>query len=262
MSKASNACYEDEYQKAFLKAFEKMSYKHSPWEVWSDFIYMSAISISNCVDTSNRENREKTYQSIIRKYSEEEFATLASMLSTLVQALEANPNQDFLGQIYMNQKFGNIKAGQFFTPYHICRFMAKTVVGSTENKIKEQGWSSVNDPTCGAGGLLIAYANECLAQHVNFQTSVLFVGQDIDPIVGLMCYLQLSILGCPGYVIIGDSLLEPPQAHGGSPLLPVISDRVWITPMFCRQEWAIRRMAVQLESEESKPGEGEVEVDR
>src|SRR5699024_11833427 len=68
------------------------------------------------------------------------------------------------------------------------------------------------DPACGAGALLVAFANECLRQKVNYQTSVLFVAQDIDFTVGLMCYIQLSLLGCAGYVVIGDTLVRPSTA--------------------------------------------------
>ena len=62
---------------------------------------------------------------------------------------------------------------------------------------QKQGWISVSDPACGAGALLIAFANECRRQHINYQTSVLFVAQDIDFLAGCMCYIQLSLLGCP-----------------------------------------------------------------
>jgi hypothetical protein len=48
---------------------------------------------------------------------------------------------------------------------------------------------------------------------INFQHDVLFVGQDVDPVVARMCYIQMSLLGMPGYVIIGNSLLYPPTGR-------------------------------------------------
>lgn len=252
MSKVLKGGYENEFQKRFLKTFEKLAYRHSPWSVWSDFILMSAISISSCLDESNREAREKTYQSIAKKYSGEELDLLASLLAVLVEALEVNPNQDFLGAVYMKLNLGNDNTGQFFTPYHVCELMAKmTSVGKVED------WISVNDPACGAGGLLIAYANECRSQHVNYQTSVLFVGQDIDPVVGLMCYIQLSLLGCPGYVVIDDSIKNPIQSYDSKGLLPVMSERVWLTPVFFHSIWIYRRMVARLKLGDHKP-QGEV----
>jgi len=54
----------------------------------------------------------------------------------------------------------------------------------------------VNDPACGAGALLIAFANELRrpGRDINYQTSVLFVAQDIDMIVGCMCYMAYPLL--------------------------------------------------------------------
>ena len=34
----------------------------------------------------------------------------------------------------------------------------------------------------------------------------ILVAQDIDPLVAKMCYIQLSLLGCSGVVIIGNTL--------------------------------------------------------
>ena len=111
-----------------------------------------------------------------------------------------------------------------------------------EAKIDQRGWISVNDPACGAGALLVAFANECKLRHTNYQTSVLFVAQDIDHIVGCMCYIQLSLLGCPGYVVIGNSLTEPCSGIDGDPLIPVPGDNIWYTPMYFRDAWHYRRL--------------------
>lgn len=44
----------------------------------------------------------------------------------------------------------------------------------------------MSDPACGAGALLLAFANECKRNHINYQTSVFFVAQDIDFLAGCM----------------------------------------------------------------------------
>ena len=66
----------------------------------------------------------------------------------------------------------------------------------------------------------MAFANACTRQEINYQTSVLFTAQDIDYIVGLMCYLQLSLMGCAGYVVIGDTLRHPSTALDRRGLIP------------------------------------------
>ena len=43
-------------------------------------------------------------------------------------------------------------------------------------------------------------------EEINYQQNAYFVAQDIDPLVAKMCYIQLSLLGCPGVVIIGNTL--------------------------------------------------------
>ena len=152
---------------------------------------------------------------IVKKYTKQEVDTFADMFSILVMALEDNSEQDFLGELYMCLGLGSDHAGQFFTPYHLCEFMSAVTTPAEEfqQKIGDRGWVAVCDPTCGAGALLVAFANECRKKGINYQTDVLFVAQDIDYIVGMMCYLQMSLLGMPGYVVIGDTLASPSVSY-------------------------------------------------
>lgn len=64
-----------------------------------------------------------------------------------------------------------------------------------QQKIGDRGWVAVCDPTCGAGALLVAFANECRKKGINYQTDVLFVAQDIDYIVGMIRILLSKKLG-------------------------------------------------------------------
>ena len=66
----------------------------------------------------------------------------------------------------------------------------------------------------------------------------LFVAQDVDTTVALMCYIQLSLLGCAGYVVIGNTLTEP---QTGNVLFGEESSRCWYTPMFFHAAWETRR---------------------
>ena len=233
----------DDQQRTFVRLFDQACRRHSPWTVWADFVVMSAVGISNTVDKDHAGEREKTYAALATKYDRSELECLSSMFAEVVNGLEENPNQDFLGDLFMALELGNEHKGQFFTPYSVCRMTAKMTYGKDlEAKIDQRGWISVNDPACGAGVLLVAFANECKLRHTNYQTSVLFVAQDIDHIVGCMCYIQLSLLGCPGYVVIGNSLTEPCSGIDGDPLIPVPGDNIWYTPMYFRDAWHYRRL--------------------
>lgn len=116
-------------------------------------------------------------------------------------------------------------------------------------RIEQRGWVAVNDPACGAGALLIAFANECRrpGHDINFQTSVLFVAQDIDFLAGMMCYIQLSLMGCPGYVVIDDSISSPITGIDPHGLIPRDGPNVWYTPMYFRDVWHWRRLWVQMD---------------
>ena len=106
----------DDHQKNFLKIFNGLTGKHSRWEIWEDFVTLTAIEISNSTDKVNATERTKMYQTIISKYSAKERDGMAEMLAEVVMGMEQNPDQDFLGSLYMMCELGNDHAGQFFTP--------------------------------------------------------------------------------------------------------------------------------------------------
>ena len=94
--------------------------------------------------------------------------------------------------------------------------------------LKERRYISVNDPACGAGAMLIAFANVAKKHGINYQEQVLFVAQDIDRTAAMMCYIQMSLLGCPAIVVIGDSLAKP---------FPHPDNEVWCTLFFHLNQW-------------------------
>lgn len=238
----------NQIQKEVVRLFDRLAQRHSRWEVWADFVYLSATTLSNAVDKAHFAEREKSYLAVARKYNREELDTIAEMLALVVMGIDENPDQDFLGELFMSLNLGNQYKGQFFTPYCVCRVMAQiTGTDNLKAKLEGKGWVSVNDCCCGAGALLVAFANECTRQGINFQTSVLFVAQDIDLTAGLMCYIQLSLLGCPGYVVIGNSLTEPSVSLDSRGLIPQDKGNVWYTPFYFRDVWHWRRVWAQMD---------------
>lgn len=235
-----------EHQKEFAHLFDSLCGRYSRWEVWADFITMAAIEISNATDKANAEERGKSYALIAKKYGEEDKNKFASMLAQVINGMTANPDQDFLGELYMACNLGNDHAGQFFTPYGVCRAMSEMTFNPAA--LQNKGFVPVNDPACGAGALLVSFANICRQHKINYQQKVLFIAQDIDYIVGLMCYIQLSLMGCPGYVVIGDTMANPATAYDRKGLLPAGDPkRIWFTPMFSSGIWYGRRLAAKMD---------------
>ena len=85
---------------------------------------MFACSLSNPVDKFHYEEREKRYLKIIKKYNKREQEQFPELAAYVVMALEENPEQDFLGSIFMELNLGDKSNSQFFTPYHVCELMA------------------------------------------------------------------------------------------------------------------------------------------
>ena len=229
-------------EKEFMDIFRQLCYSRSSWQVWSDVMSAIACSLSNAVDkTPGRyEAREKEYEQCIKRLGSVELP--AKLMGIIVMALENNPEQDFLGEMYMRLELGNHWKGQFFTPYNVCQCMAEINIGpGIETEIKGKGYLSVNDPACGAGATLIAAANTFHRHGIDYQRDVLFVGQDIDRVVGQMCYIQLSLLGCPGYVAIANTLTNPVV---GSVMAPLEKEgqEFWYTPFYFRNVWIGRRI--------------------
>lgn len=223
----------------FLNSFKKFSGRHRPWDIWSDFITMYACAISNTVDKQYYDSREQLYLKLIRKYSKREQLLFPELVALTVQALDENQEQDFLGSIFMELGLGNEAVGQFFTPYSVCELMASTVVTDVIDKVNENGYITIHDPTCGAGATLIAGINEAKKQlgkqNINFQNHILVSGQDIDYITALMCYIQLSLLGVAGYIKIGNTLSEPMSTDDSL-------EDYWFTPMYFSNTWVLRRI--------------------
>lgn len=226
-------------QEDFIKVFRKLSYRYSAWQIWNDFLYMACAAMTNVMPVPEREEREKQYLSIINRYRKEEQILFPEMLAIVTLALEENPEQDFLGSMYHALELQQEQKGQFFTPYHICDFMSEIQItdeAAMKKELAEKGYISVSDPACGAGAMLIAFANTMQKHEINYQKKVLFVAQDIDHTAAYMCYLQLALLGCPAIIVIGDSLVKP----GFHP-----DNEIWYTPMYYLNSWRFQEPEVQ-----------------
>lgn len=225
----------NEYQKKIVSIVRKLGMKHGERKVWSDFVTIYSCEISNSFDRRFFDDRAKMYQDRIEKYTEEEFSQLVTMGTLVIHALTSNPEQDFLGGIYKELGLCNKYRCQYFTPYPIGSAMANMETMNLNELIEKKHVISVADLCCGAGCLLIAFANEVKKQGIDFQDRVLYVAQDIDETLALMAYIQLSLLGCAAIVKIGNSLTEPFVDTD------MKTDKVWLTPYYFSDIWNLHR---------------------
>jgi len=202
------------------------------WQVFNDCIEMFALSIQNtfCFNQTFVKNKNR-YKDIAKNYSESEFETIVKIFAEITNALEANPFQDFLGDLYMQLDMGSNALGQFFTPYTVSYAMAVSSFDEKNAKaeLSQKGYISVLEPAVGGGANVIAFCEVLKNHDINYQTQCVIVCQELSKLTALMCYTALSLIGCAAVVKIGDSLSDPytnyfAECSKGA--------EIWTTPMF------------------------------
>ena len=246
-----------ETTRTFESVFKDLCYLNSQMrmaEVFDLWLEMCALAFRNQAcklrgnDTEWQENEDR-YLKIVSEIGGKKGADFAAEAFSIFSASMLENPCDFLGQFYMNNEMGNERAGQFFTPYSVSKMLSGITVEEAKEKINKFSSFevlSINDPTCGAGGMLVAAAD-----HLFFEVDpvsvdkVFLVGQDIDRRCFYMTYMQLCAIGCMGLVILGNTLANT-------------KDRAWETPAsayFCGYErWQmmskIKSLAVKMEPTE------------
>lgn len=187
------------------------------YSVIRDFFEMSAISVRNNVDFSReRESYERRYMEIASGYRKQELDTFAEALGVFMGWIDSamkgdSPFRDFAGEIYMDSGTSNGKAGQFFTPYHVSKLMAEC--SFDKDKLKAEIAEdpdrviTIAEPTCGAGGLIVAAIDVLKDAGINYAWNAFVDCGDIDARCVHMTYLTLSLLGVPAVVRRGDALM-------------------------------------------------------
>lgn len=103
---------------------------------------------------------------------------------------------DYLGELFMKCNQGNKNAGQYFTPFHVSKLIAK--MSFTKADIEQNKIITINDCCSGGGGLLLAALDVLKNDYgVNYAYNCYIDAGDIDARCVHMTYLQLSLAGVP-----------------------------------------------------------------
>lgn len=220
--------------KEFIKAYDSICYRHDRLKVFSDFVKMCAISIYNTFAKS--ETMEQEYLRTIKSYSKEEQNLFPKMFGELVMMYEETGEiTDILGPIYMNTKSKDKHLGQVFTPAHISDLMAEISLENADtlkHNIEKNGFITMCEPTCGAGGMILSLAKVMKNRDINYQQDLLVEAIDIADTCTYMTYIQLSLYGIPAIVYCGDSLTQKMRFK-------------METPLFFLQYWKFRKFYIQ-----------------
>lgn len=198
------------------------------WQIWCDFCEIAAITVSNRVDLIHYDEREARYLAVVKRYTRPQLDAFARAFGTLACQLEDGID-DVLGRAFMDLELGNKWAGQFFTPFHLCRLTAELQIDdSLRTKVAERGYVTMADPAVGAGAFPLAMAAALRDAGINYQQALHVTGQDIDPKAIYMAYVQLSLCHVPAVLIVGDTLRAPGQGER------------WYTPAHVMGNWSGR----------------------
>lgn len=217
-----------DYKKELIKHIEALRYKYSTWQVFSDFVEMAAISISNSVNWLNKEEREERYLEIINSYDKKSQERFPEMFACLVNALQNSIDTtgptDVLGQVFHDLELHSKWHGQFFTPMSICNAMGSMTTTDVEEKIAENGFITVSEPCCGSGAMILGLANALAEKKISYNTQMVVTAVDVDLKCVHMCYLQLSLYGIPAVIIHGNTLTAEEWSR-------------WYTPVYMVDNW-------------------------
>lgn len=216
------------HQKSLVKLLKQCGYHHMH-QVFGDFVELAAIAFSNQVDLIQAPFREERYLRILERYKQDERALFPKAFGELVMAFEAGPG-DVLGAVFGELELGNSAAGQFFTPFELCRLMARITVGDGQEmreRIEQRGFVTASEPACGAGAQILALAEAMAEAGLNYQEHLHVTATDVDSRAAHMAYLQLSLLHIPAIVIVGNTLTLERREH-------------WLTPAHVMGLWDVK----------------------
>ena len=185
---------------------KNFNYSKDIISVFKDCIEFCALKTACLVDKKLSNENKLRLEEIFNSYKSDEKEKALIIVQDIFDILAQFKHSfdDYLGKIYMELIFtyDRKSKAQYFTPYHISRFMAEMVIKENEHK----KFITINDPCCGAGGMCIAALDILNSKNINYLKQALIYANDIDKTCVYMTYLQLNFAGAAAIVEHKDTL--------------------------------------------------------
>ena len=195
------------------RLIERLLYRMDRYSVLSDVFEIAAITVSNRFDRRPTvyEARENRYKEIVKKYDKDEQDVIVKVFTEIYLLLTGMVDRgfdDYLGKLYMMSGTSNSVAGQFFTPYDVSRMCAEVTVyqESISRSMKTNEIITLNEPTCGSGGMILAAVEALHRRGFNYSNNLLVKCGDVDSRCVHMAYLQLSLAAIPAVILHQNAL--------------------------------------------------------
>lgn len=192
----------EELHREFLTTFRGTALHKHRYEVFKDFVTMSAITLRNAVRMNDE--LEAEYLTIIKGYKKPDQMLFPKLFTLLVELLQFGP-RDVLGSLFEALELSSKDKGQFFTPHPVSELMAD-LLGTGELDLGEKPFITLSEPACGAGGMVLAFVRHMQKAGYNPAERLWVQAIDVDRMAALMCYVQLSLWHVPAEVIVGNTL--------------------------------------------------------
>lgn len=189
-------------EKEFLKRFDSLCHGHTRGRVFHDWVTMASSALIVRANPNEAERSEAEYMALVDRYKPDELQGFAELLGIATGALLDEP-QDFLGAVFMQAELGNDRMGQFFTPYELSYLIAEMTIRDID---PSKPLITVQEPACGSGGMVVAFAASARKRGVDVQRQVYVVATDLSEVAARMAYIQLSVSGIPAHVCWGNTL--------------------------------------------------------
>ena len=222
--------------KKLVKDFEYFRTRYDLWNIYSDFLEMFAIAISNSVkkiaEPIKYVERESQYLNLVKKYKKEDLSKFAKIFADFIYMQDESIRkgdgaQDILGSLLMELELGSKWNGQFFTPGCMANLLG--IIALDEDRvakeIKKDGFIMASDPAVGGGVTIIGLINDMMDKGFNPQRQLFVDCGDLDRRACYMTYIQLATLGIPAVVKNQDALTLELMDY-------------WYTPSFYLGNWA------------------------
>lgn len=226
------------FKKEFTDRFYSLTHRRNEFDVFRDWCEVASIvahqthyNLGLFPKDDIYQELEARYMEFVPQYGKEGLQTFSEMFGVVQYALHLGKT-DFLGEIFQELGLNSKRKGEFFTPYTVSKAMAQMLFSkeTIQMAIDEKGFVSISEPACGAGGMLIAACE--VIEELGFEPRrmVFFEATDIDRLCFDMTYIQLSVLGIPGFVCHGNTLSQEMWTRRPTPQLQLSLKRDEVDP--------------------------------
>lgn len=185
----------------FDTLLESFRFKYDLHTVFDDFLTMSMCSVTRDPITG-LSHYEDLYLKTIEPYREDPHRyVFPKMFAALVNEMEELKDgcNDVLGACYEKNFYKKGKQ-QYFTPWPICEFMARSTLQSDEKQ--ERSKKRILEPACGSGRMLLAAAQVHGKEHFYYAV-------DVDHTCVKMTALNLFLNGMFNAEVMCGNFLSP-----------------------------------------------------